>query len=836
MREAGAIAQDFTSPDAGLQHAARDGFTHYTKDGRRIAVYKAAPGGGSIVARMYRRKGKYHFTAGKASKRAVPKRAKPLPHSERSERSERSQHATRRTAPGYEERMWDERQGGGGDGTVQRMAPAGASRGAHASHEAGCGCPAMPEGEPTSTAIVVRRTEDVVAYGEVSEAGRRRPPRMKLGISGEVEEAEEGGALRWRVDASRTHMGERHWIARTRFIDADIWEFRDGNYEARVGDGVNENRERFPSLEDAKRHVQQLNDIAARNKERGGRGTFRGHPGGMNEARAPEGHRLFDMIRPGDRVTIVNRFGQQHTGKAVMLGPGGWVLNMGGQHGTPAIATDDNITNVKRPRARETEESSRVEERGIVFLQRPDGVYWANATGATAGTYWLMPEASGNYRVVWSEKGGNQQDLGTYPLASAMQVATKDDPSRRGEQRAAAPYFRRRESYHVGDRVEVNLNMSEKNPHWVPATVATVDGGRVWVTLPSGDDSDIYSGENLRRAGAEGSTSGEVAAGRKRQADPKDPDVYLSFSEGKYRVIDHGVPISADKATSDEALAVAKHYNLAVSNMMWNGDIGQWAPLWTRGPAPGGSMAEAPRFPRRHEDELVKDPAFLPKNIAKTYEKEFKKRGVSVVVTKSITTSPRGWSYGNITEVDVPERSPSMAFTFKINVAEGEVSGIVSEGAGLGRVVGQARDNNAESVISQLVSEAAGEAKFRGGVEAGEARGAAKWIRVSTDSPKDAKTLKNYLETHRHVTASRPHLESSDVDTNASRSQIDAAIEYLGISGRVEETQGRGAHAAERLTTRRRNDSPTAPSPCPIGASCRLRTQPTCAPPLRASR
>ena len=173
-REAGAIAQDFTSPDAGLQHAARDGFTHYTKDGRRIAVYRAS-GTGSIIARMYRRKGKYHFTAGKASKRAVPKRSKPLPRheAERSERSERSQHATRRTAPGYEERMWDERQGDGGDGTVQRMAPAGASRGAHAAHEAGCGCPAMPEGESTSTAIVVRRTEDVVAYGEVGEAGRR---------------------------------------------------------------------------------------------------------------------------------------------------------------------------------------------------------------------------------------------------------------------------------------------------------------------------------------------------------------------------------------------------------------------------------------------------------------------------------------------------------------------------------------------------------------------------------------------------------------------------------------------------------------------------------------
>ena len=52
------------------------------------------------------------------------------------------------------------------------------------------------------------------------------------------------------------------------------------------------------------------------------------------------------QIGPGDRVTIVNRFGQTHSGKAVMKGPAGWVLNMGGKHGTTAIATDDNIVKV----------------------------------------------------------------------------------------------------------------------------------------------------------------------------------------------------------------------------------------------------------------------------------------------------------------------------------------------------------------------------------------------------------------------------------------------------------------------------------------------------------
>lgn len=66
----------------------------------------------------------------------------------------------------------------------------------------------------------------------------------------------------------------------------------------------------------------------------------------VKEFKLKEGGGLYDAIQNGDRVTIVNRFGQESTGKAVMLGPAGWVLNMGGRHGTPAIATPDNVTRV----------------------------------------------------------------------------------------------------------------------------------------------------------------------------------------------------------------------------------------------------------------------------------------------------------------------------------------------------------------------------------------------------------------------------------------------------------------------------------------------------------
>lgn len=62
------------------------------------------------------------------------------------------------------------------------------------------------------------------------------------------------------------------------------------------------------------------------------------------------GGSLLEAIEAGDRVTIVNRFGQQHTGRAVMRGPAGWVLNMGGPHGRPDIATDENIIRVRQGR------------------------------------------------------------------------------------------------------------------------------------------------------------------------------------------------------------------------------------------------------------------------------------------------------------------------------------------------------------------------------------------------------------------------------------------------------------------------------------------------------
>ena len=59
----------------------------------------------------------------------------------------------------------------------------------------------------------------------------------------------------------------------------------------------------------------------------------------------------FDEVHPGDRVTILVPAGRgrqgveyrEATGRVVMRGPAGWVLNMGGAHGTPGVATPENF-------------------------------------------------------------------------------------------------------------------------------------------------------------------------------------------------------------------------------------------------------------------------------------------------------------------------------------------------------------------------------------------------------------------------------------------------------------------------------------------------------------
>jgi hypothetical protein len=75
-----------------------------------------------------------------------------------------------------------------------------------------------------------------------------------------------------------------------------------------------------------------------------------GLPGSPREHGFPgpfEQEQLFNKIRPGSRVTIVTPHGSKLTGRAMMRGSAGWVLNLGGAHGTPGIASEDNVIAVR---------------------------------------------------------------------------------------------------------------------------------------------------------------------------------------------------------------------------------------------------------------------------------------------------------------------------------------------------------------------------------------------------------------------------------------------------------------------------------------------------------
>lgn len=59
-----------------------------------------------------------------------------------------------------------------------------------------------------------------------------------------------------------------------------------------------------------------------------------------------------------------------------------------------------------------------------------------------------------------------------------------------------------------------------------------------------------------------------------------DPKVYLSSSEGRFRVMLQGMPVSTDRDTKEEAIEVAERLGVkGLSDRMWDGDKGVWAPL-----------------------------------------------------------------------------------------------------------------------------------------------------------------------------------------------------------------------------------------------------------------
>ena len=101
---------------------------------------------------------------------------------------------------------------------------------------------------------------------------------------------------------------------------------------------------------------------------------------------------LWNSIGPGDTVTIVTPHGQQLKGRAVMRNRTQpfWVLNMGGPHGTPGLASPENTIGVRKARQTKPKPDSntlastaakRYKKRPPSHVGKMEGAY--NAPGAT---------------------------------------------------------------------------------------------------------------------------------------------------------------------------------------------------------------------------------------------------------------------------------------------------------------------------------------------------------------------------------------------------------------------------------------------------------------------
>ncbi len=76
--------------------------------------------------------------------------------------------------------------------------------------------------------------------------------------------------------------------------------------------------------------------------------------------------KLSHQVRHGDRVTIRTPQGQEATGRVngLLITRGSHcVLNMGGKHGRPAIASDENIVSINGRRVYATPQPTRSAER-----------------------------------------------------------------------------------------------------------------------------------------------------------------------------------------------------------------------------------------------------------------------------------------------------------------------------------------------------------------------------------------------------------------------------------------------------------------------------------------
>ena len=121
--------------------------------------------------------------------------------------------------------------------------------------------------------------------------------------------------------------------------------------------------------------------------------------------------------------------------------------------------------------------ASMTSERGLVWVQRPDGIFNASGTG---GTFWLQPTPSGSYQTTWMGAGGDQRDLGVHPYASAVQVAARFDPASGRRQAAENPIGGSLLDPDFAERYRRGVSGAHENPVGHDAYHAAIAADEAW--------------------------------------------------------------------------------------------------------------------------------------------------------------------------------------------------------------------------------------------------------------------------------------------------------------------------------------------------------------------
>ena len=137
-----------------------------------------------------------------------------------------------------------------------------------------------------------------------------------------------------------------------------------------------------------------------------------------------EGPVDFDAIGAGDRVTIRTPQGQERTGRAVMYGPAGWVLNMGGPHGTPGIASPSNVVRVKKARV----PGPRIP--GGLRTEGPGGTERGRVIPGSSGSFMTPPGHPDQRFVVETDLRRRPENRSHMSLSSAVEADWLDAGSR----------------------------------------------------------------------------------------------------------------------------------------------------------------------------------------------------------------------------------------------------------------------------------------------------------------------------------------------------------------------------------------------------------------------